>query len=120
MPAKIQIKRIYEPPKRSDGLRVLIDRIWPRGLRKDQAKIDLWLKDIAPSTELRRWFGHEPSRWSGFRVKYRKELAANRATLKTFQKTAKGKTLTLLYGARDSAHNNAVVLVEFLAGLDED
>ncbi|HEX3811085.1 MAG TPA: DUF488 domain-containing protein [Rhizomicrobium sp.] len=112
---KIRIKRVYEPAKRGDGLRILVDRVWPRGMSKDKAHIDHWVKDVAPGTALRKWFGHEPARWSGFRTKYRKELVANREAVRELSALMKGKTVTLLYGARNTEHNNAVVLAEYLA-----
>lgn len=113
--SRIHIKRIYDPPSAADGKRVLVDRLWPRGLTRDAAKIDLWVKDIAPSPELRRWFGHDPRRWGEFQKRYRAELAENpqaSATLIELKKAA--KPLTLLFGAKDVAHNNAVVLKDFL------
>jgi uncharacterized protein YeaO (DUF488 family) len=112
---KIRIKRVYEPAKRGDGLRILVDRVLPRGMSKDKAHIDHWVKDVAPGTALRKWFGHEPARWTAFRAKYRKELAANRMAVRELGTLIKGKTVTLLYGARDTEHNNAVVLAEYLA-----
>ncbi len=114
------LKRIYDPPATADGKRVLVDRVWPRGVTKDEAKLDLWLKDVAPSTALRKWFGHDPARWPAFRERYRLELADNPAldTLKTLAR-AKDR-LTLLYAARDTQHNQAVVLRELLAAADAD
>jgi uncharacterized protein YeaO (DUF488 family) len=108
----IKIKRVYEPAERGDGVRILVDRLWPRGLSKD--KIDLWLKDIAPSDALRNWFHHEEPKWVSFRSKYRKELAANKTAVAELRKAAKGKNVTLLYGAKDTEHNQAVVIAEFL------
>lgn len=107
----IKIKRVYEKPERSDGKRILVDRLWPRGVKKDA--IDLWLKDVAPSDDLRNWFHHEERKWSEFRRKYRKELSVNRDAVAEFRKAAKG-TATLLYGAKDEEHNQAVVLAEYL------
>lgn len=107
----IKIKRVYEKPERSDGKRILVDRLWPRGVKKDA--IDLWLKDVAPSDVLRNWFHHEERKWSEFRSKYRKELSANRGAVAELRKAAKG-TATLLYGAKDEEHNQAVVLAEYL------
>lgn len=112
----ISIKRIYEPPARGDGARVLVDRLWPRGVSKEKAKLDLWLKDIAPSAELRKWFAHDPEKWAEFRKRYKAELKENPeavAALKAFAK--KNKHVTLLYGARDETHNEAVVLLELLS-----
>jgi uncharacterized protein YeaO (DUF488 family) len=110
----IAIKRIYEPASRSDGMRILVDRMWPRGIKKDGAKIDLWLKDVAPSTALRRWFGHEPERWETFRERYRAELSKNEALAQLRQLARKSKHITLLYSARDEDRNQAVVLGELL------
>jgi uncharacterized protein YeaO (DUF488 family) len=109
------LKRVYDPPAAADGKRVLVDRVWPRGVTKDAAKLDLWLKDVAPSTALRKWFGHDPARWPAFRERYRAELADNPAldVLKTLVRTE--KRVTLLYAARDTQHNQAVVLHELLA-----
>lgn len=110
----IQIKRIYAVPTADEGARVLVDRLWPRGVSKEKANLDLWLREIAPSTELRKWFGHDPARWSEFQVRYRKELAANNEAVKTLKEYAKKGNLTLLYGARDELHNEARVILEFL------
>ncbi|HWF89885.1 MAG TPA: DUF488 family protein [Pyrinomonadaceae bacterium] len=112
---EIWIKRVYAPPKRSDGLRVLIDGLWPRGMSKDTAHVDLWLKAIAPSASLRRWFDHRPERWTGFLQRYRKELHANRRVIAELLAQASRSRLTLLYSARDTEHNNAVALVRYLA-----
>lgn len=109
---KIKIKRVYEPAKRGDGKRVLIDRLWPRGIAKEG--VPVWLKEIAPSEALRKWFHHEPRKWHSFRAKYRKELAANPEAVQTLKHLAKRGTVTLLYGAKDNEHNQAVVLAEFL------
>ena len=111
---KFEIKRVYEEPGRADGTRILVDRLWPRGLSKQRAQVDIWLKDIAPSTELRKWFGHDPNKWTEFKTRYRKELKSKAdliAILK--EKAAKGQ-VTLLYGARDQVHNEAVVLQSLL------
>ena len=113
----IAIKRIYEPRSPKDGYRVLVDRLWPRGVSKQEAAIDLWMKDIGPSDELRQWFGHEPAKWPEFRERYRKELAANEAMLGELRNLAeKHKRLTLLYGAKDEEHNQAKVIAESLDG----
>ena len=109
----LKIKRVYEKPERGDGKRILVDRLWPRGIKKDA--IDLWLKDVAPSDDLRNWFHHEEPKWSVFRTKYRKELSANKDAVAELRKAAKG-TATLLYGAKDEEHNQAVVLAEYLKG----
>ena len=110
----IRLKRAYLPPSAGDGVRILVDRIWPRGLRKSEASIDRWVKDAAPSTELRRWFGHDPDRWDEFRRRYKEELAGEASLLNELREIAKKGVLTLVYAARDSAHNQAVVLREVL------
>ncbi len=106
----VRLKRAYDPPAPDDGLRVLVDRLWPRGLKRDEAKVDLWLKDAAPSTDLRRWFGHDPARWPGFQERYRAELAGNAALEELRGIVKQGRRVTLLFGAKDTEHNNAVVL----------
>ena len=108
----IRVKRVYEPPAKEDGTRILVDRLWPRGLKKEDAGIDRWLREIAPSAELRKWFGHDPSRWQGFRQKYLQELKSHGEALDDLKKESRKGTVTLLYAARDEAHNNAVVLRE--------
>src|SRR4051794_3074618 len=110
----LAIKRVYDPPDASDGTRVLVDRLWPRGLSKDKAKVDRWEKDLAPSDELRRWFGHDPAKWAEFRKRYKVELNAHADAIKALAGSARGGRLTLLYAARDENHNNAVVLGEVL------
>ena len=112
----IQLKRVYEKPSRKDGLRILVDRLWPRGLTKDHAAVDLWLKDLAPSTELRTWFGHDPARWKQFQVRYRKELREKKDALNLLKERSKDRTVTLVYGARDEEHNEALVLKRVLDG----
>ena len=112
---KINIKRVYEPPAKQDGKRILVDRLWPRGLTKEKAAIDLWLKDIAPSTELRKWFAHEPAKWQEFQKRYRSELKENKEAVSMLKEEAKNKIVTLLYAAKDELHNDAVVLKEFLS-----
>ena len=97
-----------------DGMRILIDRLWPRGLTKEKARIDLWLKDIAPSTELRQWFGHDPKKWPEFRERYQKELEINKATVAILRKELERSRITLVYGARDEKHNDAIVLKAYL------
>ncbi|MCZ7595855.1 MAG: DUF488 domain-containing protein [Hyphomicrobium sp.] len=115
---RVQVKRVYEPAARSDGFRVLVDRLWPRGLTKDRAALDLWLKEIAPSTELRRWFGHDPKRWRQFQARYRAELLEHGAELALLRSRARKGPVTLLFGARDVEHNEAVVLKKMLTGKD--
>jgi uncharacterized protein YeaO (DUF488 family) len=110
----IALKRIYEPVSRTDGMRILVDRLWPRGVKKDDAKIDLWLKDVAPSTALRQWFGHTPERWDKFRERYLAELSKNEAVAQLRQLAKTTKRVTLLYAARDEEHNEAVVLADLL------
>jgi uncharacterized protein YeaO (DUF488 family) len=111
----IHLKRAYEPPSPEDGYRVLVDRLWPRGLSRADATIDRWLKELAPSTELRRWFGHEPSRWEEFRQRYRSELKSYPELLDELRSIAAQGRLTLVYAARDAQHNDAVVLRDVLA-----
>lgn len=111
----IVVKRVYEPVGTGDGYRVLVDRLWPRGLSKKQAAIDLWLRDIAPSTALRRWFGHEPSRWAEFQSRYRAEYLEKPELLKLLGERALSGRVTLLYSARDTRRNQAVALKSFLS-----
>jgi uncharacterized protein YeaO (DUF488 family) len=106
----IKIKRAYMPPERDDGTRILVDRLWPRGLTKKKAKIDLWLKDLAPSTELRKWFGHDPRKWKEFQVRYAGELKSKKAELELLKQEVAEGPITLVYGAKDEVHNEAVVL----------
>jgi uncharacterized protein YeaO (DUF488 family) len=111
----IEIKRVYEKPAKADGWRVLVDRLWPRGMKKEAARVDVWMKDVAPSTALRKWFGHEPEKWSEFQKRYRRELERKTEPLAELKKMAKEHgTLTLLYGAKDEEHNDAVVLASVL------
>ncbi len=112
----IQLKRVYEAPSRKDGLRVLVDRLWPRGLTKEHAAVDLWLKDVAPSTELRKWFGHDPSKWQRFQTRYREELSKKKDSLALLKRRGKERTITLVYGARDEEHNAALVLKQVVEG----
>jgi len=113
----VRLKRAYEPADESDGYRVLVDRLWPRGVSKAKAHLDLWMKDIAPSTELRRWFGHDPARWDEFERRYRAELTEpdQRQLVTALADRAAHGPLTLVYGARDTLHNEAVVLREVVA-----
>jgi uncharacterized protein YeaO (DUF488 family) len=110
----IQIKRAYAAPEKSDGFRILVDRLWPRGLTKEKAKVDLWLKDVAPSTELRKWFAHDPARWSEFQSRYLDELKSNSEPLAQLKEKSAHGPVTLLYAARDEEHNEAVVLKNLL------
>ena len=106
----IKLKRVYEEASPQDGYRVLVDRLWPRGLTKERAAVDLWLKDVAPSTELRKWFGHDPAKWKEFQTRYRKELKEQKSVLSVLKTKSNEHTVTLLYGARDEEHNEAQVL----------
>ena len=110
----IRVKRVYDPPDARDGARVLVDRLWPRGARKDEAKLTLWLKDIAPSDELRRWYRHDPARFNEFYRRYRAELAANQDAVSRIEDLVKAGPVTLLYAAHDEEHNNARVLADYL------
>lgn len=110
----IQIKRIYDPPSDDDGLRVLVDRLWPRGLKKTEACVDHWAKELSPSTDLRRWFGHDPSRFAEFRRRYLKELEGKAEAVRDVVAAAAGQTVTLLFAARDRLCNHAVVLRDVL------
>lgn len=114
VPVDVRIKRAYEPPSDDDGYRVLVDRLWPRGVSREGARLDEWARDLAPSTELRRWFGHEAGRFEEFRRRYTAELAAHEARLEELRRRARGGTVTLVYGARDTERNGAVVLAEVL------
>jgi uncharacterized protein YeaO (DUF488 family) len=113
---KIQIKRIYDNCNLSDGVRILIDRLWPRGLKKREAKVDEWIKDIAPSDELRKWFSHDPEKWNSFKVRYNKELKRKKELIEHIKILQREKgIITLLYSTKDEEHNNAVVLKNFLS-----
>ncbi len=112
---KINIKRAYEKPSKSDGQRILVDRLWPRGLTKEKAAIDLWLKDIGPTTELRKWFGHDPDKWKEFQKRYCQELKKNREQVSVLNEQLKNGEVTLVYGARDEEHNEALVIKEWLS-----
>lgn len=111
---KLHLKRVYEPPAEDDGLRVLVDRLWPRGMKKEKAAVDIWLKDIAPSPALRKWFGHDPKKWTEFRHRYRTELSERKEVVEELRERGGKGRVTLLYGARDEVHNQAVVLKEFI------
>ena len=112
----IHLKRVYEEPSPKDGLRILVDRLWPRGLTKERAAVDLWLKDVSPSTELRKWFGHDPAKWRQFQIRYRKELREKKDALNLLKQKSEEHTVTLVYGARDEEHNEALVLKSVLEG----
>ena len=110
----IAIKRVYEPAAKADGYRVLVDRLWPRGLKKEAVSLDLWAKELAPSAVLRKWFDHDPARWDGFRHRYATELDALAEHWRPLAERAARHTVTLLYGARDEEHNNALALKTYL------
>jgi uncharacterized protein YeaO (DUF488 family) len=110
----IKIKRIYDPVLPDDGKRILVDRLWPRGMKKTEAKIDEWLKDIAPSDGLRKWFSHDPSKWHEFKNRYIRELKNNSELIERLKGIAKKERVTLLFSAKDKEHNNAVVLKEVM------
>jgi uncharacterized protein YeaO (DUF488 family) len=114
----VRLKRVYDQPSVDDGPRILVDRVWPRGLSKEEAHVDEWLRELGPSTELRKWFGHDPERWNEFRARYRAELEApeQRQRLQHVRDVAKKGGVTILYGAKDREHNQAVVIAEILEG----
>lgn len=114
MTTPVAAKRIYDPADPGDGYRILIDHIWPRGVSRERARLDEWAKDLAPSGQLRKWFDHDPARFAQFRARYRAELAAEPERIDELRRLASDGSLTILYGARDREHNNAVVLVELL------
>ncbi|WP_035348374.1 DUF488 domain-containing protein [Edaphobacter aggregans] len=111
---KLKIKRVYEEPDENDGTRILVDRLWPRGLSKEKARVDLWLKEVAPSDKLRKWFAHDPPKWTEFKARYRGELKHNSGDVKRLKEAIGKGPATLLYGARDEQHNEAIVLLELL------
>ena len=113
---RVKLKRAYESPAAGDGKRVLVDRLWPRGVKKTEAAIDYWMKELAPSTELRKWFGHDPARWEEFRRRYAAEIHEHRDDLDRLRGLIREGTVTLVYSAHDEAHNDAVVLREILLG----
>ncbi len=114
--ANVKLKRAYDPAVATDGTRILVDRLWPRGVSKEDAALDQWMKDIAPSTELRQWFGHDPDRWNEFGRRYRTELHNNAGLLRHLRAAARKGCVTLVYSAHDEEHNDAVVLREVLLG----
>ncbi len=114
---RISVKRVYEPTSKTDGFRVLVDRVWPRGVTKGRAKIDLWLKSVAPSTQLRKWFDHDPQKWSGFKSRYFAELDAGPPGLDELVSRASASVVTLVFSARNEQYNQAVALREYLNGL---
>ncbi|HEY5744627.1 MAG TPA: DUF488 domain-containing protein [Chryseolinea sp.] len=110
----IAIKRVYEPFSKADGYRILVDRLWPRGIKKEDAHVDQWLKEVAPSTALRKWFNHEPEKWKSFLTKYKAELKGSAALDELLALLKQHKTVTLLYGAKDEQHNQAAALKQFI------
>ena len=118
--AHVRLKRAYEPAAADDGARILVDRLWPRGVSKAEAALDDWVKDLAPSTELRQWFGHDPARWPAFQQRYRAELRQQAPALDRLRALARAQTVTLVFGARDEQHNDAVVLKDVLLDRTED
>lgn len=110
----IALKRIYDEPSNNDGFRVLVDRLWPRGMKKEDAELDMWMKDIAPSHDLRKWYGHDTGNWEEFKKRYFEELENHDEEVKKLLAKADGGEVTLLYAAKDEEHNNAIVLKEFL------
>ena len=113
----IKIKRAYEKPDEGDGTRILVDRLWPRGLTKEKAKVDIWLKEIAPTTSLRKWFSHDPEKWDEFKKRYRSELKDNKEAVATLKDEIKKGPVTLIYGAKDEEHNEALLLKDAIEKL---
>jgi uncharacterized protein YeaO (DUF488 family) len=111
---RLKIKRVYEHPDAQDGTRILVDRLWPRGLTKAKASVDVWMKDVAPSTTLRKWFGHDPDKWAEFKTRYRAELRANKEQVARLKTEMGKRRVTLVYGAKDEEHNEALVLQKYL------
>jgi uncharacterized protein YeaO (DUF488 family) len=111
----LQLKRVYEAPSKTDGTRILVDRLWPRGLTKEKAHVDLWLKEVAPSNDLRKWFAHDPTKWPEFKARYKAELRSNAVQLALLKQAITRGPATLLYGAKDREHNEAVVLQDLLS-----
>jgi uncharacterized protein YeaO (DUF488 family) len=110
----ISFKRVYEKPGLKDGKRILVERLWPRGLKKDEAKIDEWLREVAPSTELRKWFGHDPAKWDEFKERYWKELDKKNDIISKLAKERRGNKVTFVFAGKDQQHNNAVALKEYI------
>ena len=117
--SNVRLKRAYESPASEDGARILVDRLWPRGISKSEARLDRWMKEVAPSTELRTWFGHDPRRWDEFRRRYRAELKDHAADVSELRRLARKGAITLVYSAADQIHNDAVVLRNVLLGRAE-
>ena len=116
---EIRVKRIYEPPEPADGYRLLVDRLWPRGVSRESASLDAWMREVAPSSELRRWFGHDASRWQEFKRRYAVELGTRQNLVAEILSLARDRSVTLIYSARDRSHNQAVALAEYLAAKAE-
>jgi uncharacterized protein YeaO (DUF488 family) len=116
MTGSIKLKRAYAAPARGDGLRILVDRLWPRGISKDEAAIDHWCKELAPAPELRKWFGHDPERWTVFAQRYGRELSGKQDQLKALRSLARKNSVTFVYAAHDEAHNHAIVLRNVILG----
>ncbi len=110
----IKIKRVYEPPSKDDGMRILVDRLWPRGLKKEKARVDAWMRDVAPSTGLRKWFDHDPEKWGGFKKRFFSELAGSKGQVDEIIRAAHNGTVTLLFGAKEERYNNAAALKEYI------
>jgi uncharacterized protein YeaO (DUF488 family) len=110
----VKIKRVYEPPARDDGKRILIDRLWPRGLKKEDSRIDQWMKEVAPSNELRKWFNHDPDKWTEFKKRFFAELQGRRGKVEEIVNLARKGTVTLLFGSKEERFNNAVALKEYI------
>jgi uncharacterized protein YeaO (DUF488 family) len=113
---KIRLKRVYEPPENQDGIRLLVERLWPRGLTKERAKIDEWFRDIAPSQELRKWYGHDLKKWDAFRRRYLDELRGNPETVDRLRRRVKAGPVTFVFAAKDELHSSALILKEFIEG----
>ena len=113
---EIRLKRAYDKASSDDGLRILVERLWPRGLTKERAAIDFWMKDVAPSQELRRWYSHEVAKWNEFKKRYRAELEENKAAVDELRKKCRAETVTFVYAAKDEEHNSAVLLKEYMEG----
>jgi len=114
--AEIRLKRVYDPPAPDDGLRILVERLWPRGVSKERAALDSWDKEVAPSHELRRWFHHDPARWEEFQARYRAELEVKKDAVEELRRKCQGATVTFIYASHDERHNGALVLKSFLDG----
>lgn len=110
----IMLKRAYEKPEPEDGLRILVERLWPRGISKEDAKVDAWMKDVAPSNELRKWYGHDPAKWTEFKKRYFEELDGEKDAVDALRKTIKGKEVTFVYGSKEEKLNSAAALREYL------